>query len=80
MKELWKGMPALVSLLVAVPAFAVDTTQTYRSGWLVVGFLAFCALILVAQLLPSLILLFGWAKGLFKGTAAAQEKERVKAH
>jgi len=80
MKELWKGIPGLVTLLIAVPAFAVDTAQTYRSGWLVVGFLAFCALILVAQLLPSLMLLFGWAKGIFKSEAAAPEKERVKAH
>ena len=54
--------------LVASPAFAVDTSQTYNSGILVGAFLAFCALIIVVQLMPTLILLYGFVKGLIKGT------------
>jgi len=80
MKETWKWSPVLLSLLAASPAFAVDTSQTYRSGILVVGFLGFCALILVVQLFPSLMLLFGWVKGLFRKASQAEEKKHVKAH
>ena len=55
-------------LLMANPAFAINTSQTYNSGILVGAFLAFCALIIVVQLMPTLILLFGFVKGLLKGT------------
>jgi hypothetical protein len=80
MKETWKGFPALLSLFVAAPAFAVDTSQTYNSGILVLGFLGFCALILMVQLFPALMMLCGWVKGLFKGAAAAGEKKSAKSH
>lgn len=56
------GVLAMVS-----PAFAVDTTKTYSSGILVGVFLAFCALIVVVQLMPTIMLLFGFIKGVFKG-------------
>ena len=55
-------------LMMASPAFAVDTSQTYNSGILVGAFLAFCALIIVVQLMPTLILVVGFVKGLLKGT------------
>ena len=80
MKETWKWLPALAVLLTALPAYAVDTTQTYRSGILVVAFLGFCALILVIQLFPALMLLFGWIKGLFRRAGEAEEKKAVKSH
>ncbi|MCK4508515.1 MAG: hypothetical protein KAU27_08245 [Desulfuromonadales bacterium] len=54
--------------LMADPALAVDTSQTYSSGILVGAFLAFCALIVVAQLMPTLIILFSFVKGLINGT------------
>ena len=54
-------------LLMANPALAVDTTQTYNSGILVGLFLAFCALVVVMQLIPTIILLFGFIKGLATG-------------
>jgi hypothetical protein len=53
--------------LVANPAFAVDTTQIYSSGILVGLFLAFCALVVVMQLMPTIVLLIGFVKGLIKG-------------
>ena len=60
------GMSML--LISAGPAFAVDTTKTYSSGILVALFLAFCALVVVVQLMPTIMLLVGFIKGLVKGT------------
>ena len=80
MKENWKFLPTLVALFAAVPAYAVDTTQTYHSGILVLGFLAFCALILVVQLFPSLMLLYGWIKGMFHKAGEAEDKKTVNSH
>lgn len=61
-------MSTLMVLISALPAYAVDTTKTYQSGILVLVFLGVCALIVVVQLVPSLILLFSWIKGLSKQT------------
>jgi len=58
----------LIPLLVLAQVsnvWAVDTTQTYTSGILVLLFVGFCALIVVVQLIPALLMLYGWAKGLF---------------
>ena len=55
-------------LMMAGPALAVDTTKTYTSGLLVGAFLAFCALVVVVQLMPTIMLLVGFVKGLFKGS------------
>lgn len=54
--------------LFAVPAFAVDTAKTYNSGILVLLFVGFCALIIVAQLVPAVLALFGMTKEAAKGT------------
>jgi len=56
-------------LIAAGPALAVDTAKTYSSGILVGVFLAFCALIVVVQLMPTIMLLVGFVKGLLKGTS-----------
>ena len=59
-------MKAIVTTLIlslfAVPAFAVDTAKTYNSGILVLLFVGFCALIIVAQLVPAVLALFGLTK------------------
>ena len=52
----------------SLPALAVDTSRTYSSGLLIGIFLAFCALLVVAQLMPSLMLLVGFIKGLARRT------------
>ncbi len=70
----------LMVLASALPAYAVDTTKTYQSGILVVAFLGVCALIVVAQLLPSLVMLFSWIKGLSRRSAESQEKAEVRAN
>jgi hypothetical protein len=59
-------MAIAVSMMMVNPAFAVDTTKTYSSGLLVGIFLAFCALIVVVQLMPTIMLLVGFVKGLIK--------------
>ena len=62
------GMGMLMLMAMAGPAFAVDTSKTYSSGILVGAFLAFCGLIVVVQLMPTIILVVGFVKGLLKGT------------
>ena len=54
-------------LIMISPVFAVDTAVTYNSGLLVLLFVGFCALLIVAQLIPALLTLFGMTK------AAGQE-------
>ena len=62
--------------LFAVPAFAIDTAQTYNSGILVLLFVGFCALLIVAQLVPAVLTLFGMTKEAVKqsGRKAASAK------
>jgi len=67
MKKLRNSLMGMAMMMTMVtPAFAVDTTKTYSSGLLVGIFLAFCALIVVVQLVPTIILLVGFVKGLLK--------------
>lgn len=54
----------VTATILCSPAWAVDTAKTYSSGLLVGTFLAFCALLVVAQLAPSLMLLIGFIRGL----------------
>lgn len=63
----------------AVPAYAVDTAKTYHSGILVLAFLGICALIVVVQLVPSLLVLFGWVKSLFRKSSEKSHQETTTA-
>lgn len=65
---------AAIILLTTVQAWAVDTTQTYQSGMLVLIFLGVCALIVVAQMVPALILMLGTISALAK---KIRRKERA---
>ena len=49
------------------PVFAGDTAVVYKSGILVTVFVGICALIVVAQLVPALILFMGFIKSLVAG-------------
>ncbi len=62
--------PAL-SLLTSTAAHAASTSKVYSSGILVLIFLGFCALVVIAQLIPAIITLVGMIKGV--------EKKRVEA-
>ncbi len=59
-------------LLMISPVFAVDTAVTYNSGLLVLLFVGFCALLIVAQLIPAILTLFGMTKA--AGQQAAKRK------
>lgn len=66
-----KGLKMVLSSLcilmtAAVPAFAVNTAKTYNSGLLVLAFVGVCGLVVLVQLMPSLLILFGWLKALGK--------------
>ena len=64
---------AAATMATAAPAFAAPT-YTDHSGLLVWTFLGFCAVIVVAQVMPALMMMVGMAKGL--GT----ETKEAKAH
>jgi hypothetical protein len=53
-------------------AFAADTTKVYSSGIVVIAFLAFCALVVVVQLIPAIMTVVGMIKG-------AARKNEIKA-
>ena len=54
-------------MLSADPAFALDTTRTYNSGILVGLFLGFCALVIVVQLVPTILMLINFVRKVVKG-------------
>jgi hypothetical protein len=66
MKSTTMIITALAICLSAAPAFAVDTTKVYTSGILVILFLGVCALIVVAQLMPAMVMLARTIKGLVR--------------
>jgi hypothetical protein len=63
-----------IILLSVHQAWAVDTTQTYQSGVMVLIFLGVCALIIVAQMVPALLLMLGTISAFAK---KIRSKERV---
>jgi len=65
----------MMTLLLVTPAFAVDTAQTYNSGILVLLFVGFCALLIVAQLVPAVLVLFGMTKAVAQGVSGKQTGE-----
>jgi uncharacterized membrane protein len=56
----------LMSICLASSAFAAGGARGDNSGVFVWMFLGFCALIVVVQVIPALLTLFGFAKGLSK--------------
>ncbi|NOY85836.1 MAG: hypothetical protein GXP52_00870 [Deltaproteobacteria bacterium] len=75
-------LSTILLILAAIsPAFAVDTSVVYKSGILVTIFIGVCALIVVAQLVPALVLFLGFIKALVTGRSRkevpAAESTRV---
>jgi hypothetical protein len=60
----------MMTICTASSAFAAGGTREDNSGLFVWIFLGFCALIVVVQVVPALLLLFGFAKGLSKNKVA----------
>ncbi len=56
-------MSMVICLTAVAPAFAASTTKVYNSGILVLAFLGFCAMVVVAQMIPAIITLVGMLKG-----------------
>ena len=59
-------------LVLITPAIAGDGAVVYKSGILVSVFVGICALIVVAQLVPVLMMIVGFIKG---SVSAAYKKE-----
>jgi hypothetical protein len=82
MKKLETAITTLGMVLLAAPAFAVDTAKVYSSGILVLVFVGICALFVVSQMIPAIILLCGMIKGvaksMFKGKEAVPAQESGK--
>jgi len=72
------GNASIFSLLTSTAAFAAPSTHTvYSSGLLVLLFLGFCALVVVAQLIPAMITLLGMIKGAVEARKLATAKSRT---
>ncbi len=67
---------SLALMLLPAYAFAVDTTTTYQSGILTLIFVGFCALLIIAQLVPAVLILFG----MIKAVKPAQKDIKVKSN
>jgi hypothetical protein len=62
------GLVIVAFCVNAAPLWAVDAgAREDNSGLFVWIFLAFCALIIVAQLIPAAMMLLGFSKGVKKG-------------
>jgi len=60
------GLGVVAFLGNGAPLWAADAAREDNSNWFVWIFLAFCALIVVAQLIPAVMMMLGFAKGVKK--------------
>ena len=58
-----RALATLMGIIAPATAFAASGVREDSSGILVWVFLGFCALIVVAQVIPAIMLMFGMAKG-----------------
>lgn len=79
MKKHTALLVSVLMILAASPVFAgaVDTSKVYNSGFLVLAFLGFCAMIVIAQLIPAIILLVGSVRGMVKGLSDKKAKASI---
>lgn len=71
------GNAAIFSLITNTAAFAEPSThKVYSSGIMVLMFLGFCALVVVAQLIPAIITLCGMIKSAVEARKLAPAKSR----
>lgn len=59
-----RALTTLMGIIVPATAFAAAGAREDSSGIFVWVFLGFCALIVVAQVVPAIMLMFGMAKGI----------------
>jgi hypothetical protein len=70
MKNTIKKTAMYIGMLIgnAAPVFAAEAVREDNSNLFVWGFLAFCALIVIAQLIPAITMMIGVVRGV-KDTA-----------
>lgn len=71
-----KALATVLTLIAPVTAFAASGVREDNSGIFVWVFLGFCALIVVAQIIPAILLMFGMAKGI--SSVVKDERAAVK--
>ncbi len=59
-----KALTTLMGIIAPASAFAASGAREDSSGIFVWVFLGFCALIVIAQVIPAVLLMFGMAKGI----------------
>ena len=57
-------LATVMGIIAPVTAFAASAAREDNSGVFVWVFLGLCALIVVAQVVPAILLMFGMAKGI----------------
>ncbi len=69
------ALTTLMTLIASTSAFAASTAgRVDNSGFLVWAFLGFCALIVVAQLVPAVLVMFGIVKAVVGPKEVAEQK------
>lgn len=68
---------AAVVLLAAANAHAASTSKIFVSKLAVAIFLGFCALLLVVQLIPAIMTLYGMLKGASKQRDTEEAKVKI---
>ena len=69
---------AIVFLMTTADAFAASTSKVFVSKLGIFIFLGFCALVLLVQLIPAIMTLYGMLKGM--GKEQEKSPSRVKTH
>ena len=74
MNTIRKATAAMVACIATItPAFAATGTREDHSGILVWAFLGLCALIVVAQVVPAVLMMIGMVKGFVRTRHPARE-------
>jgi hypothetical protein len=74
----YSSVVTLALVTAACPAWAAGTVGTARSGKLVLVFLGFCALLIVSQMVPALIVLLESISGFARRMSARKQVAIVK--
>jgi hypothetical protein len=69
---------AIIFLMAAANAQAASTSKVFVSKLGIIVFLGFCALVLVVQLIPAIMTLYGMLRGV--GKEQQKSPSRVKMH
>ncbi|NVN99347.1 MAG: hypothetical protein HXX17_08485 [Geobacteraceae bacterium] len=64
MEDVMRALATLIGILTPVSALAASGVREDTSGIFVWIFLGICAMIVVAQVIPAILLMVGMAKGL----------------